>query len=444
MTFDRLRAAIAEAMERLRVPGVGIGVLHEGRAEAAGLGVTSIAHPLPVDAETLFQIGSISKTITATAAAVLEERGLLDLGAPVRRYLPDLRLADESVAARVTMRHLLTHTAGFEGDRMEDAGRGDDALARRIAQLAEAPQLAPLDELWSYNNAAFHLAGRVIEVVAGQPFQAAVRRLVFEPIGMRAFYSPEDVIVDRFAVGHRLVDGRLEVARPWALPRGRHPSGGVIASASSLLTYARFHLEGGKPGVLSAESVARMQVPIADAGSNGQLGLGWFLRDVGGLRTVGHGGATVGQMASLLLVPERGFAVGVVTNADRGAELHREATEWALREYLGAVEPEPSLVQLPAERLREYAGRYVAELADLELTVDGDELLMQMHPKGGFPSRDTPAPPAPPPVRLAFTTDDRVICLDAPFAKDRGDFLRAPDGRLAWFRWGVRAHRRQD
>ena len=102
-----LSEKILEAMERLYVPGVAVGVLHEGVEHVAGFGVTNVYHPLPVDADTLFQIGSTTKTVTGTAVMLLVEMGKLDLDAPVRTYLPDLRLSSADVAAAVTMRHLL-------------------------------------------------------------------------------------------------------------------------------------------------------------------------------------------------------------------------------------------------------------------------------------------------------------------------------------------------
>jgi CubicO group peptidase (beta-lactamase class C family) len=129
-TFEPLHEQIRSAMQRLNVPGVSVGILHQGKEHTAGFGVTNVDHPSAVAAETLFQIGSITKTVTATAVMRLVEAGTLDLDTPIQRYVPDLQLADETVAARVTMRHLLTHTAGWDGDfaLTVNTGRGDDAL----------------------------------------------------------------------------------------------------------------------------------------------------------------------------------------------------------------------------------------------------------------------------------------------------------------------------
>ena len=128
--IDRLRHEAADLMEKYSVPGMVLGVIVEGEAHTAALGVTSTAHPLEVTETTLFQIGSTTKTVTATALVRLVERGDLALDDPVRSHVPDLDLADDAVAAAVTIRHLLQHTAGWAGDLFVDTGDGDDEIGR--------------------------------------------------------------------------------------------------------------------------------------------------------------------------------------------------------------------------------------------------------------------------------------------------------------------------
>src|SRR5918992_4006083 len=142
-------------MDEFGVPGVAVGLRHGEDEDYAGFGVTSVEHPLDVDGDTLFQIGSISKTFTATAAMSLVEQGRLDLDEPVRTYLPDLRLADAAAAAGATMRHLLSHTGGWVGDYFDTIGRGEDALAQMVERLDMLEEVTPLGETWSYNNAGF-------------------------------------------------------------------------------------------------------------------------------------------------------------------------------------------------------------------------------------------------------------------------------------------------
>jgi CubicO group peptidase (beta-lactamase class C family) len=451
--FRELCRELVAAMGRLGVPGAAVGVVDGDGEQIAGFGVTNVDHPLSVDGDTLFQIGSTTKTVTGTAAMRLVEQGRLDLDTPVRTYLPDLRLADADVAARVTLRHLFSHTAGWVGDYLDDLGNGDDALAKIVARMADLPQITPLSQVWSYNNAGFYLAGRVIEVVTGQTYEAAVQELVLDPLGMTmSFFFAADAITYRAAAGHRspyeVGAGEPKVVRPWALARTAHPAGGIASTVRDQLRYARFHMGDGTAAdgtrLLAPESIALMQAPFAPAANGEFSGVTWFIYDVGDIRLVRHGGATNGQLSAFVMAPARRFAITVLTNSSRGGELHRDITRWALRAYLGIDERPPDLLELPEGQLAAYAGRYSAAMNDAAIELRDGALILQITPKGGFPMRDSPPGPTPPPVRLAPCAADQVIALDAPFTDMRGEFLHNPDGSIAWFRFGGRVLARRD
>jgi CubicO group peptidase (beta-lactamase class C family) len=445
-----VHAAVAEVMERLRMPGVVVAVTHEGREEIDGLGVTNIDHPLPVDGDTLFQIGSITKTFTCTAAMRLVEAGKLDLDAPVRTYIPDLMLADQGVAARVTTRHLLTHTGGWEGDYFDDLGAGDDAVARMVASLAELPQVTPLGEVWSYNNAGFYIAGRVIEVVAGAPFEAAIRELVLEPLGLEmSFFFAADVLTHRFAVGHFLEGDAPTVARPWAIGRAAHPAGGIVCSARDLLRYARFHMGDGTAEdgarILTPDSMALMQTPQVAASGREHMGLTWFLRPIGGETLLEHGGGTNGQISQLIVLPGREFAVAAFANGvPGGGEVVTTATKAALRAYLDLEEPEPEPIEPTSDQLAEYAGLFACAMTDVEIRVEDGRLVEHQTPRGGFPRKDSPPRPAPPPIPLALYEPDRLYVTDGLFKGARSEFVRDGSGAVRWYRTAGRVLRRVD
>jgi CubicO group peptidase (beta-lactamase class C family) len=437
-------------MRRLHVPGVAVGLLHEGREHTAGFGVTSVENPLPVTPDTLFQIGSTTKTVTGTIAMRLVERGQLDLDAPVRTYLPDLRLADPSVAERVTLRHLFTHTGGWEGDYFEDTGSGDDALARIIAHLDALPQLTPLGAYYAYNNAGFYIAGRVIEVVTDQPYETVARRLLLDPLGMAdSFFFPADVMTRRFAVGHLQPKDTPEVARPWPIARAANPVGGLASTARDQLRYVRFHMGDGRADdgtrILSPESLHEMQRPHGLGGNDvDAVGITWLLRDLAGALVVRHGGATLGQLSAFLFVPSRGFALTILTNAQKGDQLNTELRTWALEHYLGLRAPDETHLPMTADQLREYAGRYTAALSEVELAVESDHLRLTDIPKHGFPDKDSPPPPPEPPTHHAVVAPDRLVGLDGAMQGAHSEFLRDAAGRIEWARVGGRLRKRQE
>ena len=255
----RSREVVSTLAEELQVPGVAVGLLHDGEEHHAFHGVTSVEHPLPVDEQTLFLCGSTTKTFTATALMRLVEQGLVDLEAPVRTYLPDFRVADEEAASSVTVVQLLNHTAGWDGDFFKNTGEGDDALARNVAAMAELPQLTRPGEVVSYNNASFAIAGRLVEAVAEVPYEEAVRTFLLDPLDLQdTLFHSRLMMTRRFATGHqRLQDGGTTVM-PFGLPRGGNPEGGLATTTRDLVAWARFHIEGDA-SVLSSELTSLMQ-----------------------------------------------------------------------------------------------------------------------------------------------------------------------------------------
>ncbi len=434
---------LPDLMQRFGVPGVAVGVLADGVEDISTYGVTCIDNPLPVQPTTLFQIGSITKTITATAMMRLVEQGRLDLEAPIRRYLPDFRLASESVAEQAKLRHLVTHTGGWVGDDFSDTGSGDDALARYVAGLAELPQLTPLGALFSYCNSGFAVAGRIVEVVCGQRYEDAARELVLQPLGMEhSYFEPTWIMTHRFVVGHHspfTPDEAMRIARPWALTRAANPMGGLTSCVPDLLRYARFQLGLGPSGFLSDELRVQMHSPLAPAGSFADsVAVAWMLRDVADTRIVEHSGGTHGQSSTFKVVPSRGFGLVILTNASRGDELCRVLSADLLEQHLGLTSPVPAPVAVPAAKLAEYAGRYEAWLADTEVSVDGSGLKVQVHRKEGFPFKGVPRAPDPPAVRFWFWSNDRIIGLDDPMRDARAEFVRNDAGQIGWLRIGAR------
>ncbi|WP_350274317.1 serine hydrolase domain-containing protein [Kribbella sp. HUAS MG21] len=446
--IGRLAEKIEAAMAKYAIPGAGLGVWYRGREYVRGFGVTSVDTGEPVSADTVFRIGSTSKTFAATAIMRLAERGRISLDRPVRAYLPDFATADPAVAARVTVRQLLNHSAGWMGDYFEDTGAGDDALAKYVAGMTKVPQLTPLGKVFSYNNAAIGVAGRVLEAVYGKPYETAVRELVIDPLGLAhsRFFRSE---LEGFSVAasHNVVDGKAVVEPSFdAMPRSLHAAGGLISSARDQLRYARFQLgHRGLPHLLSDRTRLLMQSHPGPGGTlfvelNG-VGVSWMLRPTAqGAAVVQHGGDWSGQHSGFLFVPQRDFAITLLTNSESGPLLVAElfADDWALRELAGVSNLPAVPRELPPRRLAEYVGSYVAqqigfdgkpEEIGLDVTADDGELVAGVGGQVLF--------------RFAFYRKDFVLALnpDGTPTHTRANFVRGNDGQVQWLRYGGRLFR---
>lgn len=444
--FDALGSFVRKAMTESAVPGIAVGVLYEGNTYTAGFGVTNVDHPLTVTDETLFQIGSITKTMTGTILMRLAEQGLVDLDDSVRNYVPEFRVLDGTATETATIRHLLTHMGGWVGDYFNPTGEGDDALDRMLAEVTELEQLAPIGSVWSYNNSGYYVAGKIIENVTGRTFEDVIEEMVFADLGMTGSYiRPGDVMTRRFAVGHIVSQDGVETAEPWSLYRAAYAAGGTITNVRDMLTYGAFHLGDGESAsgeqLMSAESLHDMQrVQAPKVGSDEMMGITWHLSDVDDVRTVSHGGGTYGQISRLILVPERDFVLAVVTNANSGSTAATNITRFALEHYLGikSVDPEPQ--KKSAEELAAYAGSYTRPFMDVNVSEKDGHLELEVVIKQSFPDPDTPPPDPGPPAEFGFYETDRLISIDGP---TRADFIRKADGSIGWLRLGSRIHVRQ-
>jgi len=312
--MDHGQQWLSELIEAFDVPGAALGIRHgKDRFECAA-GVLNQQTAVAATPDSVFQIGSITKVWTTTLIMGLADEARLDLDASVQTYLPGFRVADEAASATITVRQLLCHTSGFDGDLFTDTGRGDDALERFVVELSQQQQVFAPGAAWSYNNAAFDVAGRVVEAVTGTTWDQALADRLVGPLGAsRTGTLPEQALLHRAAAGHITdPDGTVRLATTWALPRSSGPAGLITASVGDLLDFAWMHLHGGHPEVVSDAAraeMAREQVRLpAPLGASRTWGLGWsrfHWSTTGGepVIVLGHDGATIGQFAFLRAWP---------------------------------------------------------------------------------------------------------------------------------------------
>ncbi|MYW01041.1 serine hydrolase domain-containing protein [Streptomyces sp. SID3343] len=385
-TPEYLEARLAELADKAGIPGASIAVRVGDRTVAAAVGVLDVELGYPATTDSLFQIGSITKVWTATLIMQLVDEGLLDLDAPVRTYLPDFRLVDEDAAARLTTRQLLCHTGGFEGEIYDDHGPGDDAVARLVAGLATTgEQLFAPGEMFSYCNSGFDLLGRIVQVLTGGTWEAAIRERIITPLGItHVANDASESILRPTAIGHLGgPDGTPVKAPVHHMGRAGGPSGALLAtSATDLLEFAAAHIRDGLlpdgTRLLSQASALAMRAPQTDIFGDGLLGrtwgLGWNRYDWPGEPVVGHDGGTIGQTALLRVVPSRGVSVALLTN---GGALYLGYD--LIRELLGTLAgvDVPDLRVPPAEPVsidaRYVVGRYesASMRVDIAETRDG-------------------------------------------------------------------------
>jgi len=440
--FRKISKKIVSEMKRLDVPGVAVGIYHKGKEWTAGFGATSVEHPLPVTPDTLMQTGSISKTFTGTLLMMLAEQGKVNLDAPVRRYIKDFKLADENVAKKVTIRHLLTHTGGWVGDYFNDFGNGDDALDKMVKDIAKLPQIQRLGTIWSYNNTGFNVASRVIEVVTKKTYEKALQEMLLDPLSLDMTYLyPSDILfTHRFVVGHYRKDKKTHVARPWAIGRAGNGVGGVVSTVKDLLKYARFHMGNGNK-IIKRKTLEDMRKKQVNAGGRGDMAITWFIRYADNLTAYAHGGATYGQQAYFFYIPEKDFALAILTNSDDGGIITAQTFWWALDLYFGIKLRSPKPLETPQE-LKEFSGRYQIGTECFDIKIKGKQLVYHHIPLGGFPTPDTSPGPAMPPMRFAFYDQDKLIGLDEPYHGALADIIRNNEGRVEYFRVGGRAHKK--
>jgi CubicO group peptidase (beta-lactamase class C family) len=300
--------------------------------------------------------------------------------------LPEFQIVDEMAAGAITVRQLLTHTSGFEGDIFTDTGVGDDCVEKYLGVLHDVPQLFPPGTMWSYNNAAFAVLGRLVEVLRDAPYDVCLRTHLIAPLGItHAATSPYEAILFRAAVGHIETEpgAGYHPTPTWALVRSNAPAGSMFAmSARSLLAFARMHLEDGLAAdgtrVLAAGTPARMQESQVSVPYLGHLGTSWGLGferfDLPDGDVVGHDGGTIGQSAFLRIVPGTGVAVALLTNGGAAIPVYQEIVGRVLSELTGReipAEPVPMAEPPPVDASR-YAATYTCDVGSLAISQEDD------------------------------------------------------------------------
>lgn len=455
-----LTERLKELIRRYGVPGASLAVFSDGRLEEAAAGVLNLETQVPVTPEALFQVGSITKLYTATLAMQLVEEGRLSLDLPVRTYLPDFKVKDEETSAHVTLRHLLSHTSGIEGDLFKNAGRGEDRIEKFVALLATQENVHPLGEMFSYSNVGFVIAGRMIEAASGLYWDKAMRTRLIKPLGTPAFSTlPEQAMRYLTAIGHIGSPEKGLAVTPVAfLAQSNGPAGATpMARARDVIEFARLHMPHHKPGetapgtaangtrILSEESALAMRaenIRLPAGMEIDAIGLGFMMwRGANGTYEIfGHDGSTIGQAAWLRFHPASGTAIVLLTNGGDGKGLYHELFPALFQELAGVKLPEKDLGPVPEKiDAARFEGTYACGLGEMKVRAEKGGLICKRVPSADYalvqPPLDIPLEAAGP--DFFFGRDPgRTLAAGYHFLGEDGS------GRAQYLHTGVRAYRR--
>ena len=421
------------------VVGATLAIAHGDQTVAAATGVLNVRSQQPATPDSVFQIGSISKVFTATLVMQLVDEGVVDLDAAVVTYLPEFRVRDDEATRTVTVRQLLAHTSGIDGDLFLDTGRGDDAVERYVAAMADLGQNHPVGATMSYCNSGYIVLGRLVEVLRGATWDAVLRERLLAPLALTSAGTlPEEALLWPAATGHLLppdADGPV-VTPQWGIFRSCGPAGLIHMTATELLAFARLHLDGGVTAdgqrLLSEESARLMlerQVEVPDPWTLGShWGLGWILMEWGGAQVYGHDGATLGQGGFLRIAPDSGLSVSLLCNGGRMRELFQDLYTEIFAEVAGIEmppAPEPT-GDAPAYDAAEYVGRYVREGVEMEVTEASEGLSMTVTSTGALSESMGREPQAM--TLVPFQRDVFLTKMPGAEAFFPTVFFRLPDG----------------
>jgi len=391
--LNDLQSFVEDLVKKHRIPAVSLAIWHNNQLHQAAAGILNIETGTAAMPESIFQIGSITKVFTASLVMQLVDEGRVELDRPVKHYLQDFQIADPNATKTITVRQLLNHTNGMMGDFFpDDAHAEGNLIARYVDRCNLLPQIHPPGAHYSYSNAAFAIAGRLIEVVSGVSWFTAVEDRIFKPLAMQtAVARPTEVLRYSTAMGHVL---NSEASEKWRLADecyltlGQAPAGSTLMmSASDLITFARAHLDQGQTesggSWLSSNAVGQMQesyfhLPPLSGVFDQFVGIGWgkSVFKQSGTTMISHNGATLGFESILRIIPEQNLAFTVLVNgvepgvmANIGGELMATLTGIDLKE------PEPVERTAQGTTLDQFVGRYESFNSVCTVTLNDDHLV---------------------------------------------------------------------
>lgn len=381
--------AVMSAVYKPGQPGAAIIVQKDGRTIIRkGYGMADLELGVPVTPDMVFRLGSITKQFTAVSILSLAQEGKLSLQDEITKFLPDY----PTQGKRITVEHLLTHTSGIQSytDMPEwlPLWRKDMTPKELVDLFKDKPMQFEPGRSWSYNNSGFVLLGAIIEKVSGKTYEQFVDERIFKPLGMSSsYYGSTERIIPRRIPGYEEGESGfvnasyLSMTQPYA-------AGSLLSTVDDLARWSEAVFAGKVVGKAWLDK-ALTPFKLVNGESTG-YGYGWFVAEVGGHRSIEHGGGINGFTTYEMTFPDDHLFIAILTNsaiAGRDPEPRAVKIAWLA---LGLTEPERKVVSVTAKDLDGIAGVYVNERQDeYYFSRSGAKLFAQS--KGGAKNELYPA-----------------------------------------------------
>ncbi len=370
---DRVDDYIKTALDKQKIPALSIAIVRNGEVvKARGYGLANVELNVAASPETIYQSGSVGKQFTATAVMMLVEDGKIALDDKINKYFTD---APERWSS-ITVRHLLTHTAGTTDYPKDFDFRRDYTEADLLRKAAEIPLAFAPGEKWSYSNMGYAMLGILISKVTGKFYGEFLQKRIFKPLGMNTarIISEADIIPNR-AAGYRQEKGELK-NQAWVSPSMNTTADGSLYL--TVLDMAKWDAALYTEKLLKKSSLDQMWTPVKlNNGKTKQYGFGWAFEDVRGHKIIEHGGAWQGFTSHIARYVDDKLTVIVLVNragANPGAIAHGIAGLYNPE----LAPPERKEARVDPKVLNDYAGQYeISPDFILNITVEADKLWVE-------------------------------------------------------------------
>ena len=325
----QLEKTIAKLMEDYNVAGMSVALIKNGElVSIEGYGKRNVEEDLPMTGDTVLPIGSITKTFTSLALAMLADEGKLDWDTPVIKYIPWLRLNNPELTEKATARDLMCHRTGTPKYDLQAIYAATDDKEKMVRSLEYLQTFAPFRTAFMYSNQMVSLAGYLVDVLSGKTYEDFVRERIFAPLGM----TSSDFEVESLAKYEKTSKGYVFTGEAFMEPPYMHlgafaPSGAIVSTAEDMAKFAMFQLGDGTwkgERLVSEAMMNEMHSPQMNGTpyfwdfpetEKAEYGLGWFTDIYRGKKLINHGGNTNGFSAQMTLIPDEKFAVVALSNA---------------------------------------------------------------------------------------------------------------------------------